>query len=75
MLWVVLYSARKRPLTPQLEQIIFSLDEGGILDDFDIVFTDTVVDSDLELLRNYKKPITLSLGGCLRPITINIIGG
>ena len=51
---------------------LFSLDEGGILDDFDIVFTDTVVDLDLELLRNYKKPITLSLGGCLRPITINI---
>jgi GR25 family glycosyltransferase involved in LPS biosynthesis len=42
-------------LSPQLEQIICSLDEGGAFDDFDIVFTDTAVDLDLELLRNYKK--------------------
>jgi GR25 family glycosyltransferase involved in LPS biosynthesis len=42
-------------LSPQLEQMIYSLDEGGALDDFDIVFTDTAVDADLELLRNYKK--------------------
>jgi GR25 family glycosyltransferase involved in LPS biosynthesis len=42
-------------LSPQLEQIICSLDEGGALDNFDIVFTDMAVDLDLELLRNYKK--------------------
>ena len=41
-------------LSPQLEQIIWSLDEGGAFDDFDIVFTDTAVDFDLELMRKYK---------------------
>jgi hypothetical protein len=42
-------------LSPQLEQIIWSLDEGGAFDDFDIVFTDTAVDFDLELMRKYKQ--------------------
>jgi GR25 family glycosyltransferase involved in LPS biosynthesis len=42
-------------LSPQLEQIICSLDDGGAFDGFDIVFTDTAVDLDLELIRKYKQ--------------------
>jgi GR25 family glycosyltransferase involved in LPS biosynthesis len=42
-------------LAPQLEQIVCSLDIGGAFDDFDIIFTDTGVALDLELVQNYKK--------------------
>jgi GR25 family glycosyltransferase involved in LPS biosynthesis len=41
-------------LTPQLEQIICSFDNGGSFDDFDIVFTDTGVALNTELVQYYK---------------------
>jgi len=41
-------------LTPQLEQIICSFDSGGSFDDFDIVFTDTAVALNSELVQHYK---------------------
>jgi GR25 family glycosyltransferase involved in LPS biosynthesis len=41
-------------LTPQLEQIICSFDNGGSFDDFDIVFTDTGVALDSKLVQYYK---------------------
>ena len=42
-------------LVPQVEQIISSLEACGLLDHFDIIFTDTAIGLDLGLLRKYNQ--------------------
>jgi GR25 family glycosyltransferase involved in LPS biosynthesis len=46
-------------LSPQIEQIVGAFDSSGLLDPYDLIFTDTFVDSDPWLLREFKQQFDL----------------